>query len=64
MSKYKFSVQKNFKCLMPSNTFGKNDNYHEMNSHFLPAIIKKIYTAKKRIKIKLYYGVVEKQKES
>ena len=35
---------------MPSNTFGKNDNYHEMNSHFLPALIKKIFTAKKENK--------------
>ena len=45
-----FQYKKNFKCLMPSNTFGKNDNYHEMNSHFLPALIKKIYTAKKENK--------------
>ena len=42
--------KKNFKCLMPSNTFGTNDNYHEMNSHFLPALIKKIYIAKKENK--------------
>ena len=42
--------KKNFKCLMPSNTFGINDNYHEINSHFLPALIKKIYIAKKESK--------------
>ena len=35
---------------MPSNTFGINDNYHEINSHFLPALIKKIYIAKKESK--------------
>ncbi len=32
----------NFKCLMPTNTFGPNDNYDSLNSHFLPALIKKI----------------------
>ena len=26
-----------------NNTFGKNDNYDLDNSHFLPALIKKIY---------------------
>ena len=31
----------NYKCLMPTNTFGPNDNYDVMNSHFLPALIKK-----------------------
>ena len=33
----------NFKCLMPTNTFGENDNYHDLNSHFVPALIKKIH---------------------
>ncbi len=33
----------NYKCLMPTNTFGPNDNYNTQNSHFLPAMIKKIY---------------------
>ena len=41
MSKYKFSVQKKFQMFNALQTFGKNDNYHEMNSHFLPALIKK-----------------------
>ena len=36
----------NFKCLMPANTFGPNDNYDEKSSHFLPAIIKKIHKIK------------------
>ena len=29
-----------------SNTFGPNDNYDSLNSHFLPAIIKKIHNVK------------------
>ena len=32
----------NYNCLMPTNTFGPNDNYNLLNSHFLPALIKKI----------------------
>ena len=45
----------NFKCLMPTNTFGKNDNYDDLNSHFVPALIKKIHKIKigrsKKLKI-------------
>tara|TARA_B100000586_G_C20030391_1_gene393063 strand:+ start:102 stop:896 length:795 start_codon:yes stop_codon:yes gene_type:complete len=36
----------NFKCLMPANTFGPNDNYDDFNSHFLPSLIKKIHKLK------------------
>ena len=42
-------------CLMPTNTFGPNDNYDVLNSHFVPSLIKKIYEikikSKKSIKI-------------
>ena len=44
-----------FICLMPCNLFGPKDNYDYKNSHFIPALIKKIYEAKisnsKKIKI-------------
>jgi len=36
----------NYKCLMPTNTFGPNDNYESNSSHFLPALIKKIHKLK------------------
>lgn len=36
----------NYKCLMPTNTFGPNDNYDNDSSHFLPALIKKIHRLK------------------
>ena len=36
----------NYKCLMPTNTFGPNDNYHKLNSHFIPALIRKIHNLK------------------
>ena len=32
--------------LMPTNLYGKGDNYHPDNSHVLPAMIKKFYDAK------------------
>tara|TARA_A100001388_G_C28693891_1_gene462706 strand:+ start:58 stop:1047 length:990 start_codon:yes stop_codon:yes gene_type:complete len=32
--------------LMPTNLYGKGDNYHSENSHVLPAMIKKFYDAK------------------
>jgi len=46
----------NYKCLMPSNTYGPNDNYNLQNSHFFPALIKKIHEAqiKKQKKIILW----------
>ena len=36
----------NYKCIMPCNTYGPNDNYDLLTSHFYPALIKKIYDAK------------------
>ena len=47
---YNFQYGTNYKCLMPTNTFGPNDNYDKLNSHFLPALIKKIHTAKQKNK--------------
>ena len=43
----------NYKTLMPANMFGTNDNYNLKSSHFFPALIKKIYLAKKNRKKKL-----------
>jgi GDP-L-fucose synthase len=36
----------NYKCLMPCNTYGPNDNYNLETSHFFPALIKKIHQTK------------------
>ena len=36
----------NYKCLMPTNTYGPNDSYHLMNSHFFPALIRKAHLCK------------------
>ena len=44
---YNEQYKTNYKCLMPTNTFGLNDNYDNLNSHFFPALIKKIHKIKK-----------------
>ena len=43
---YNEQYKLNFKSLMPTNTFGPNDNYDKNNSHFFPALIRKVHQAK------------------
>jgi GDP-L-fucose synthase len=43
---YNEQYNTNYKCLMPTNTFGPNDNYDELNSHMFPALIKKAHEIK------------------
>ena len=43
---YNDQYNTNYKCLMPTNTFGPNDNYDELNSHMFPALIKKTHEVK------------------
>lgn len=38
----------NFISLMPTNLYGPNDNYDLLNSHVLPALISKFFTAKEQ----------------
>ena len=53
---YNNQYKTNYKCLMPTNTFGPNDNYHTLNSHFIPSLLKKIYNlkSKKKSTIKIW----------
>ena len=43
---FNYQYKTNYKCLMPCNTYGPNDNYDTLTSHFFPALIKKIHDAK------------------
>ena len=43
---YNLQYKTNYLCLMPTNTYGPNDNYDEFSSHFIPALIKKIHEIK------------------
>ena len=36
----------NYLCLIPTNTYGPNDNYDLLDSHFFPALIRKAYECK------------------
>ena len=42
---YNKQYKLNYKCLMPCNAYGINDNYDPVGSHFFPALIKKIIDA-------------------
>tara|TARA_B100000963_G_scaffold271624_1_gene239810 strand:- start:1002 stop:1949 length:948 start_codon:yes stop_codon:yes gene_type:complete len=44
---YNLQYGVNYKCLMPCNAYGVNDNYDLYGSHFLPALIRKIINALK-----------------
>ena len=43
---YNLQFKTNYKCLMPTNTFGPNDSYNVLNSHFFPSLIQKIHQIK------------------
>ena len=43
---YNFQYKTNYKCLMPCNLYGPNDNYNPKTSHFFPALIAKAIEVK------------------
>jgi GDP-L-fucose synthase len=47
---YNFQYKTSYKCLMPCNLYGPNDNYNHKTSHFFPALISKAILAKKNKK--------------
>ena len=50
---YNHQYDTNYKSLMPTNTFGPNDNYDQLNSHFFPSLIRKIHEVKNKNKKEL-----------
>ncbi len=42
------NIQNNrdYRSLMPTNLYGPNDNFHDMNSHVIPALIRRFYESK------------------
>ena len=50
---YNYQFNTNYKCLMPCNTYGPNDNYDLNSSHFFPAIIRKVHESKIKNKKKI-----------
>ena len=54
---YNKQYKTKYLCLMPTNTYGPNDNYDTQNSHFFPALIKKAHECKiKKNKIFKVWG--------
>jgi len=51
---YNYQYGTNYLCLMPTNTFGPNDNYDSKTSHFIPALIRKAHELKKKKDKTLY----------
>ena len=49
-ARYSKNYNLNYKSLMPPNLYGPGDNYDSQNSHFYPALMKKIIKAKKQNK--------------
>jgi GDP-L-fucose synthase len=47
---YNFQHNTNYKCLMPCNLYGPNDNYNLKTSHFFSALIAKTIESKKKNK--------------
>lgn len=61
---YNYQYKTNYKCLMPTNTYGPNDNYNLNTSHFLPAFIQKVYDYKyKKIKKIVIWGTGKPKRE-
>lgn len=42
---YNVQYARDYRCVMPTNLYGPNDNFHPRNSHVIPGLISKFYTA-------------------
>ena len=61
---YSVKYNLNYQSLMPPNLFGPGDNYDLKNSHFFPALLKKIHLAKiKRKKTLNVWGTGKPKRE-
>lgn len=43
---YNRQFDTDFRSIMPTNLYGKNDNFHSQNSHVIPALINRFHNAK------------------
>ena len=46
-----------YRAVMPTNLYGPGDNYHELNSHVIPGLIRRIHEAKMKKVPVLLFGV-------
>ena len=45
--------------LMPTNLYGPNDNFSEMDSHVIPALIHRMHKAKEQKHSEFLFGAME-----
>ncbi|MEH6457514.1 MAG: GDP-L-fucose synthase, partial [Cocleimonas sp.] len=43
---YNRQYGRNYRCVMPTNLYGENDNFHPENSHVIPALMRRFHEAK------------------
>ena len=43
---YNLQYGRDYRCIMPTNLYGPNDNYHATNSHVVPALLRRFHEAK------------------
>jgi len=43
---YNRQYERDYRSVMPTNLYGVNDNFHDQNSHVIPALIQRIHVAK------------------
>ena len=58
---YNLQYKTNYKCLMPANLYGPNDNYNSQTSHFLPAIIRKTVNLKNNKRLTMWGNGITKR---
>ena len=61
---YNRQYKRDYRCAMPCNLFGLNDNYHPKNSHVIPALIRRFHEANiKKMKSVDIWGTGEPLRE-
>ena len=60
---YNTQYKKTYLTLMPCNLYGPNDNFDPKNSHFIPALIKKIIKNKKKNELIEIWGTGNAKRE-
>ncbi|MDM5128415.1 GDP-L-fucose synthase [Aeromonas salmonicida] len=45
---YNRQYGRDYRCVMPTNLYGENDNFHPENSHVIPALMRRLHEAKQR----------------
>ncbi len=43
---YNRQFERNYRCVMPTNLYGPNDNFHPENAHVIPALMRRFHFAK------------------